>query len=97
MSYYFQKFLEGLKKKKKKMCAGLRLGCKDSSGSSDYILLLFFEKCKRKKTPGITPLCWVLHSAVCKAEMVGHQASGSDCHSAGHHPVPMGRGVHWAD
>lgn len=64
------------------MCAGLRLGCKDSSGSNDYFFA--FIK-KKKKNPGIIPLCCVSHTAMCKAEMVGHQ-------DAGHNPVPMDRG-----
>lgn len=62
------------------------------------IFCFYFLKMQKKphknKNPGIIPLCWFSHSAVCKPEMVGRQAAGSFCKagSAGHHPVPMNRG-----
>lgn len=97
ISYYFQKFLEGLKKKKrKKMCAGLRLGCKDSSGSNDYFLLSL--KKKNPTTTGIIPLCRV-HPTVFKAEVVRHQTvqtvilQGWVCKSP---PSTCGQWVSWS-
>ena len=61
------------------MCAGLRLGCKDSSGSNDYFLLSLKKK-KNPTTTGIIPLCRV-HPTVFKAEVVRHQTVGPDSHS----------------
>ena len=62
------------------MCAGLRLGSKDSSGSGDYFLLSL--KKNNPTTTGIIPLCRVrVHPTVFKAEVVRHQTVGPDSHS----------------
>lgn len=49
------------------------------------IIFLLSLKKNKQTNPGIIPLCCVSHTAMCKAEMVGHQ-------DAGHNPVPMDRG-----
>lgn len=76
------------------MCAGLRLGCKDSSGSDDYFLLSL--KKKNPTTTGIIPLCRV-HPMGFKAEVVRHQTVGPDSHSTrlGLQVTTCGQRVSW--
>lgn len=57
------------------MCAGLRLGCKDSSGNHDYIFCFHFKKSNKNRY--YSSVRGVTHTAVFKAEMVRRQAAGS--------------------